>query len=95
MISKEKKYFLKHFHHFALRLIERYDIYITFEDYTHLSGLYLKKPKLKKDSNGKITCKEGFLIIQNKKVRVLKAVSMNVKPLLTALPEKNTYRKKK
>jgi len=76
-------------------LIERYDIYITFEDYTRLSGLYLKKPKLKVDNKGKITCKEGFLTIQNKKVRVLKAVGNDLKPLLTALPENNFSRKKK
>lgn len=87
LTAKEGKVYQSFFSHFALRLVERYDIFITFEEYVYLSKLpYLRNPKVKK-KNGKVDCKYGYLIIKDKKVKVIKSVR-EPKPLLTALPIK-------
>ena len=84
--QNERKCYERFFSHFALRLSERYDILISFEEYVLLSKLpYIQKPKMVKDKKGNPDHKVGWLTIKEKKVKVLKSVKTN-KPLLTALP---------
>jgi transcriptional accessory protein Tex/SPT6 len=84
-----KRIYYKFFGHFALRLVERYNIFITFEEYVSLSQLpYLKKPKMRIDNEKGFHACEGFLKIQGTDVRVIRSTVHYEKPLLTALPIK-------
>ena len=74
------------FRHFAMRLIERYNISITFDEYLKLCEIpYLRCQKLKK--NGEITYYKGSLDIKGVRVYVYRS-TYGVKPLLTAIPIK-------
>ena len=81
--ASDKMYYSKFFSHFALRLSERYNLLISFEDYVYLSKLqYIQKAEFR------VTCKVGFLNIKGIQVRVMKSTK-RLKPLLTALPINN------
>lgn len=78
--------FVNDFRHFSLRLSERYELFITFEEYLFLSKLpYLRNSKTRKNDYGKPDCKIGLLKIKGVDVKVLKRIGGN-KSLLTALP---------
>ena len=75
----------RHFKHFSLRLVERYDIFITFEEYVNLCNLpriydeiYIKR----KDGR---TCFKGYIKIKGIKIKVYRQYS-KPRALLTALP---------
>ncbi len=74
------------FRHFAMRLAERYNIFITYEEYLQInkSGR-LKKQRYKMHSDGHIGL-VGYVTIQNKEVKVCR--DYNHRTLLTALPDK-------
>lgn len=87
--ANEAKIYQKFFTHFAQRLIERYNVFITYEEYVFLSKLpFLRTPKMRIDKVKNKHCVEGFLTIQGQKVRVLKSAIGEAKQLLTALPLK-------
>jgi hypothetical protein len=73
-----------HFKHFSLRLAERYNIFITFEEYVDLCNLpriydeiYIKRP------DGR-TCFKGYIKIKGNKINVYRQ-STRPRALLTAL----------
>lgn len=81
--KQEEQAYKSCFSHFAMRLLERHNIYIVFEDYYFLSKLpYLRNPKKYKDGN-----EFGTLIIKGHRVKVLRANwKGGVHPLLTVFP---------
>lgn len=84
-MTKEEKIYFRFFSHFAMRLLERYNISITFEEYISLCKLpYLRGSKIKTNKNNGYKYKYGKLIIKGVNVHVYKALSGN-KPLLTAI----------
>ena len=85
-VKKELMY-QKYFRHFAMRLLERHDIAITFQEYVYLCGIeYLKNQKLRKPKN-----RMSFLVgkIKIKEVEVTVYRNRGIyKQLLTVLPKK-------
>lgn len=83
---KNKKYSLQYvFRHFALRLSERYNLLITFEEYKSLCekefhGVVCKSSKGEPDIR-------GFMDIHGVKVLVVKRHNKDI--LVTALPPKS------
>jgi len=77
-----------YFRHFSLRLAERYNILISFEEYVDIcSRTYLKEAKYVSEENKNSIC--GFLNIKGIDVKVIKR-NNKPKALLTALPIKTT-----
>ena len=75
------------FRHFSMRLIERYNVYITFEDYLQLNKIkYLQKQMYKKNDENRISI-TGFITIKGVKVKVVR--SLKDKYLVTAVPLTN------
>ena len=81
----ETEGYIKTFKHFSLRLVERYGLFITFEEYVFLCELpFIKKPK--RVNNHSI---EGVIKIQNINVKVIKSMwRKDFRPLITVLPLK-------
>lgn len=76
------QYFFKHF---SIRLNERYNILITFNEYVELCNLsLLKREELLRRPNGS-KCLHGYIDIKNTLVRVYRD-HKKPKALLTALP---------
>lgn len=87
MTQTDRAFYNKFFVHFALRLIERYGIYLTFDNYVILcKQTTLKKQSLVKSKKGGIDCYAGQIEIDGQIVNVLKS-SFGLRPLLTALPK--------
>lgn len=85
--EKEKKCYEFHFRHFSLRLSERYNLLISFEDYVLLSKMpYILKAKRNVRNDGHVAM-VGFISYNEQKVRVIRGIG-KITPLLTALPLK-------
>lgn len=85
-MNEDEQLYKNNFRHFGARLALRYGILITFWDYVILCKFStLTEAKTYKRKDGKGLCQSGIMIIQNKKVRVVKSVHLIGKPLLTVL----------
>ena len=72
------------FRHFSLRLSERYNILITFEDYVELCKMpFIKSQKLK--TKGETSFHKGNIEIKGIRVNVYRG-TYGMRPFLTALP---------
>jgi hypothetical protein len=78
MVKTDIEKYQIHFRHFAMRLFERFDILITFDEYVDLCKNYttLKEQK-HKFKNGK-THHEGFIEIKGKLIFVIKNPNTNI-----------------
>lgn len=72
------------FKHFAMRLAERYNVFITFEHYLMLNRLYLRQGKVIKGNDNRLV-NIGYLKINEIDVLVLRGFH-GPNLLLTALP---------
>ena len=72
------------FRHFSMRLIERYNVFITFEEYVNLCKTpFIRNQKLK--VNGDRYYLKGNIDIKGTRVNVYRS-PYGLKPFLTALP---------
>lgn len=72
------------FRHFAMRLHERYNVLITFEEYVKLCELpFIRCQKLKE--NGEKSYYKGNVDIKGVRVNVYRSTH-GIKPFLTAIP---------
>ena len=72
------------FRHFAMRLLERYGVLITFEEYVQLCKIpFIRCQKLKE--NGKNSYYKGNVDIKGVRVKVYRS-TYGCKPFLTAIP---------
>ena len=75
----------RHFRHFSLRLVERYNIFITFEEYINFCNLPRIYDEVYIKRNDGRTCFKGYIKIKGKKISVYRQ-SSRPRALLTALP---------
>lgn len=73
------------YQHFKLRLLKRYGIRIDFYDYCMLHNLKLSMQQNKFNSKGQVSI-QGYLIIHDMAVKVIKSKNLPGKPLITVLP---------
>jgi hypothetical protein len=84
LTKKQRNCYEFYFRHFSLRLSERYGLFITFDEYVEFCRLpYIRGSKYIKNRDGQMI-KDGIVVIQDIKVRVLRSTSKYT-PLLTAL----------
>lgn len=86
-MESEQEIYIRCFKHFALRLSERYGIFITFDEYVELCKFDYIKFQKRVETYDKVERlrNEGWLIIHNTPVKVIRNVGV-YKPLITALP---------
>lgn len=90
-VKKAEEIYQRFFRHFAMRLLERYNISIIYEEYVSLCQLpYIHGQKYVAKENNMPFLK-GYIIIKDTKVLVYRDAGI-YKQLLTAY--KKTYRKK-
>lgn len=73
------------YRHFKLRLLKRYGIRIDFYDYCMLHNVKLSMKQKKFNSKGQVSI-QGYLIIHDMAVKVIKSKNLPGKPLITVLP---------
>lgn len=73
------------YRHFKLQLLKRYGIRIDFYDYCQLHNMKLSMQQNKLNSKGHMSL-QGYLIIQDMAVKVIKSKNLPGKPLITVLP---------
>lgn len=91
MNTVNPKIYIKHFRHFSERLALRYNILITFEQYVFLCD---EKPSIVKtkfdDQNRKTIL--GYINFNDSKIKIIKSMWIEGKPLITALPMKHKFK---
>lgn len=85
-LKKQEEIYQRFFRHFAMRLLERYDISIVYEEYVSLCKLkYIRKQEYIVKEN-QMPFFKGFVIIQDTKVMVYRDAG-GYRQFLTALPK--------
>jgi hypothetical protein len=86
MADKNNPTYLRHFSHFAQRMIERYEIFITFDEYFEMCNSDFYLDRYVDDWAGrKIRHLAGYIPFQSRMIYVIKA-GYTPAALLTALP---------
>jgi len=86
-MESEQQIYIRCFKHFALRLSERYGIFITMDEYVELCKLDYIKFQVRLDISKKThrLRNSGWVLIHNKPVKVIRNAGV-YKPIITALP---------